>query len=242
MNSTIVVTTPAAVTALTTIDRMQQELRVTDDDSVLLGPKIDEASSDIAARCAASLRRETVTETIYPGQLRPNSNGDHYSRWQGDLGPNFGHHRGGRGGGALELRRRPVVSIASVILDDVLVPSGEYRIDGETGFLCRLTTDGYPCEWWFGKSLAVAYVAGYLLPGETGFDTDPYPLPPALQGAAVRLVSSFWASRGRDPTLRSEQLDGVASYTYWVGAVGAAGDLPPDVMSAIAPYQRIGLF
>lgn len=209
MNSTLAVTTPADVTALTTIERVKLELSITNsDDDDLLSAKIDDATSDIAVRVGPSLRRETVTETFYP-----------------DRGPGCADK--------LILRRWPVASIASVTVDDETVDSTEYRVDGETGLLYRLSTDGYPCRWLFYKSLAVGYTAGYLLPGEANRD-----LPPSLEAAAIELVGSYWASRGRDPAVMEEENVGVARFRYWVGAVGTVGDLPPGVMAKIAPFAK----
>jgi len=210
MNSTVAVTTPAEVTALSTLDRVKLELRITgSDDDALLEAKLGEASSDIALRCAPSLRRETLTEIFYP-----------------DRGPICLDK--------LLLSRWPVASIATVTLDDEVVDGDEYRVDGERGLLYRLSTTGYPSQWSFSKSLAIDYAAGYLLPGEDGRD-----LPPSLEAAAIDLVSSYWASRGRDPLLRREENVGVSRFDYWVGAVGASGNLPPGVMSKIEMFAPV---
>lgn len=220
MNSVIAVVTPAEVTALTTLERIKLELNINSDasDDLLLA-KIDEATSDIAMRCEPTLKRETVTETFYPD-------------------------RNGSCAEKLILRRYPVASISSVtvdgvalaeavIVDDVVTALAEYRVDGESGLLYRQTTAGYPRHWSFCQSIAVTYAAGYLLPGEANRN-----LPPSLEAACIELLSSYWASRGRDPTLRAEENVGVARFEYWIGAVGPAGDLPPGVMSKIRPYRK----
>lgn len=131
------------------------------------------------------------------------------------------------------LDRYPVVSITSVTVDDVLVDADEYRLDPDTGILYRLDTNGYPCTWTWVKSVVIVYVAGYLLPAEADRN-----LPYSIEGAAVDLVSSYWQSRGRDSTLRSENIPDVISREYWVGAVGAEGELPPSVVAKIAPFRR----
>ncbi len=63
-------------------------------------------------------------------------------------------------------------------------------------------------------------------------------LPPAIEGAVVALVSDYWASRGRDPTLRAETIPGVIERQFWVGAVGDPAMLPPRVLASIAPFRR----
>lgn len=208
MNSQLDITTPAEVTALTTLERVKLELRITDDaNDELLSAKINEASSDIAVRCRPSLKREGLTETFWPDHRGPHSSSD-----------------------VMILRRYPVASIASVTLDDVVLDPADYRVDTGSGMLYRLS-GGVPCRWWFGRTLVVVYTAGYLLPGQNNRD-----LPPALEAAAIELVAGYWVARGRDPALRSEEVFGVSRFDYWVGAIGEAGDLPPGVMSKIAPY------
>ncbi len=134
---------------------------------------------------------------------------------------------------SLLLYRTPVVSVTSVTVDDVLLDTTEYRIDNVTGELFRLDLSGYTCTWQWCKEITVVYVAGYLLPEEAGRT-----LPPAIEAGTLGLVQSFWFSRGRDPNVKEEDIPGVMRTAYWVGSVGQAGDLPPDVLRRIAPFRR----
>lgn len=131
------------------------------------------------------------------------------------------------------LNHDPVASVASVTVDDVAVDSAEYRLDAKAGILYRLDASGYPCAWSWCKDVVVVYTAGFELPGAESPD-----LPAALEAAAVELLTSYWTSRGRDPALRSEDIPGIGSASYWVGAVGESGELPPSVMSKISPFRR----
>jgi len=131
------------------------------------------------------------------------------------------------------LRRTPVVKIDSVTVDDIAFDPSEFRLDPEAGLLDRLSSGGIPCAWFFCKSAVVAYTAGFILPGASGRN-----LPPAIEGAVVALVSDYWASRGRDPTLRAETIPGVIERQFWVGAVGDPAMLPPRVLASIAPFRR----
>ncbi len=133
----------------------------------------------------------------------------------------------------LILNRWPVAAVASITVDGVAVDAAEYRMDDETGLLYRLDASGYPCVWSWCKEVVVVYTGGYLMPDETSPT-----LPASLEGAAIELVASYWLSRGRDPRVRSEAIPGLADVSYWVGAVGAAGDLPPSVVSKISPFRR----
>lgn len=206
MRSIVTVTTPPSVTKLTTVERVKAELSITGSgDDVLLGSKIEEASSDIDAHLGRTLARATLTQTIW----------------------NVGWAE------FIMLDRAPVASITSVTVDDVAVDADEYRLDSDTGILYHLDASGFPCGWWSCKSIVIVYVAGFLLPGESGRN-----LPPALESAAVELVASYWSNKGRDPTIKSERVDGLGQVDYWVGAVGEAGELPPSVVAKISPFRR----
>lgn len=131
------------------------------------------------------------------------------------------------------LRQYPGGSITSVTVDDVAVDSDEYRFDAETGLLYRLDTSGYPCTWSWCKDVVIVYSGGYEMPG-----SENPTLPASLQAACVLLMNSYWTARGRDPALRQEDIPGLGSASYWVGAVGESGQLPPEVMSRILPFRR----
>jgi hypothetical protein len=99
-----------------------------------------------------------------------------------------------------------------------------------------VSSDGIPCAWSFCKSVVVAYTGDFILPGESGRN-----LPPAIEGAVVALVSDYWASRGRDPTLRAETIPGVIERQFWVGAVGDPAMLPPRVLASLDPFRRLAV-
>lgn len=209
MNSTVAIITPADLTALTTLERAKLELGISGtDDDEILTAKIGEAGSDIVVRCEPALKRETVTETFYPD-------------------------RRGNSAEELALRRYPVAAVTTVTIDGLDLDAAEYRVNGEAGLLYRQTLDGCPRQWSCFRSIAVTYAGGYLLPGQDGRD-----LPPSLEAACIELLSSYWAAKGRDPTLKAEENVGVARFEYWIGTVGPAGDLPPGVMSKIGPYRK----
>jgi len=208
MYSIATITTAASATRLTTVERFKEETGITSNNNDgLLAKKIDEATSDIEAHLARTFCRETLTETFW---------GD--SDWAERL----------------VLARAPVVSITSITVDDVAVDASEVRLDAESGLLYRLDASGYPSFWTWCKSAVIVYVAGYLLPGESGRN-----LPPAVEAGALSLVSSYWQSRGRDPMVKSESVPGVMDVQYWVGSVGEAGELPPDVITKISPFRRV---
>lgn len=207
MRTITTVTTPPSATDLTTLTRVKLELDISGSGSDdILEAKIAEASSDIEAHLYRVLCRAGLTQ-----------------RFWGE--PGCAEY--------LVLGRHPVVTIASVTVDDVVISASEYRIDLDTGILYRLDAGGYPSSWFWCKDVVVVFTAGYLMPELTGHN-----LPAVLEAAAVDLVSSYWMSRGRDPLVKAEDIPGLGSTEYWVGAVGEAGQLPPGVVSKIVRFRR----
>lgn len=209
MRSIVTVASPASDTALTTLARVKLELNITVTAyDVVLQDKIDEASDDIEASLGFRVVRESAVETFWHEQY--------------DSFPD-----------CLVLDRTPVASIASIVVDGETYDVSRWRIDPNTGELFALDSNGYPCLWLFFKSIIVTYDGGYILPPATNSD-----LPKGIEGACIDLVSSFWAAKGRDPAVKSEEILGVISKQYWVGAVGEDGELPPSVVMKLAPYRR----
>lgn len=210
MRSILIVTQPAAEPyMLTSLERIKLEHDITVTTyDNLIEAKIKEAGSDIEAYLGFRVARETVRETFRP-----------------DGGAEIADY--------LILDRTPVASITSVVVDDVAVDAAEWEVDAATGLLHRLDSSGYPYVWEFCKSVVVVYAGGYALPDDTASDLEP-----AIEAAAVELVSQYWLSRGRDPLVKSEEIPGVMRTEYWVGAVGAAGELPPSVQSKISRFRR----
>jgi len=222
MRSVVTIVTPAASPVLlTTLSRVKGELDINDGakDEVLKA-KIAEASSDIQAAMGYRLPSEDVVVTFWHdhAELPIRSHG---GRW------------GNPNDTTLFLPRTPVTAIASVTVDDAPLDPSEWLLDPDAGLLDRLSTDGHPCAWWFCKSVVVACTAGFILPGNPGRTLD-Y----AVEGAVVALVTDYWRSRGRDPTLRARTIPGVIEEQYWVGAVGDPELLPPRVLASIAQFRR----
>src|SRR6185369_6043731 len=172
-----------------------------------LRERIASASATIAGHCNRVFIAETVRETFRAPFAR-----DELSSWD-----------------VIVLRRSPVVSIGSVIEDDVaLTVDADYEHEPATGFLYRLC-DGFRTSWRLRlcRSLVIEY--------EAGFAQDD-PKIASIREAALRLVRGAWIGRDRDPMVRSIEVPGVLSKTFWVGAVGEPGALPPDVELLIAPF------
>lgn len=202
---------------LTTLANVKSEINVTTNEfNAIITRKIAEASGDIIRALGFAVVSETVQETF----------------WHEAQGLFLGARLNGPD--TLFLRRTPITAITSVTLDDDVLDPSEYRLDGETGQLYRLDeTSGYPRAWWFCKSILVLYTGGYVLPGQQNAT-----LPPAIEGMTIDLVKDFWASRGRDPTLRSISIPGVSEKQFWVGSVGDPELLPPTILARLALLRR----
>jgi hypothetical protein len=68
---------------------------------------------------------------------------------------------------------------------------------------------------WPYASVVVQYTGGYILPGPATRT-----LPFALEDVAIKLIKSAYLERGRDSALRSYDIPGVVSKTFWVAGPG----------------------
>lgn len=130
------------------------------------------------------------------------------------------------------LRRTPVTSITSVVENGTtLVEDTDYEIDYDSGIMTRLSGD-YETRWSF-RTLVVTYAGGYDLLGT---------LPIAIEKATIVLVKQFRSAANRDPLLKSEEIPGVLTQTFWVGGTGdKSNGIPHEVETLIAPYRDIAV-
>lgn len=212
MRNIVTVTGANSDKMLTTLARVKLELDITGADSnrdMLLNLKILEASDDIEASLGFTVRKETVSQEFWFEN--------------GDVAPEY-----------LLLDRTPALTPTSITVDGVALDlnMSPFRLDPKTGQLFALC-NGFPSLWYFYKSIVVVYSGGYILPSESSSD-----LPNGIHGAAVELMSDYWLAKGRDPSVKSEEIPGVIRTDYWVGAVGETGELPPRVVMKLAPFRR----
>ncbi|HVI27618.1 hypothetical protein [Hansschlegelia sp.] len=126
------------------------------------------------------------------------------------------------------LERGPVASIASVTWNGGALSPAEFEVD--RGVVHRLSASGERFAWW-GSSLAVQYVAGFVLPGENGAD-----LPADVERAAILLVGAAFSTQSRDPLVKSEDVDGLGSISFWVP--GSRSMLAsPEAEQLLKPYR-----
>jgi hypothetical protein len=128
------------------------------------------------------------------------------------------------------LQRYPVSSIISVTADGSILASSSYEVDSDRGMLYQLS--GKARISWCYEELIINYVGGYdLLKGAN-------PLPDDVEKAALELVKAMYHASSRDPAVKSEEIPGVMSKTYYVGELSPDGPLPPLMVQYLEQYVR----
>lgn len=127
--------------------------------------------------------------------------------------------------GHIPLDRYLAPSITSVTVDGDTLDPADYEIDGS--LLYRLS-DGRRVAWRHGV-VVVLYEVGFDLPDDAPAD---------LQRAAMDMVATLHASRGRDPMLRSEEVEGIGSASYATPSAATAA-LSPSVQAMLAPWRTL---
>jgi hypothetical protein len=194
----VVVTSAATSHDLTTYGLVALELGLSDGDTSLqhkIGPLIPEVSSSISRFCGREFARQTYTETV-----------------------------AGHGSDTLLLTHGPVVSITSVSLNGTAITGSDYALVGNA--IYRLSGGLFGPTWAYTygyPTYTVVYVAGYILPGNSG-ET----LPPALRRIATKAVAHEHLNAGRDGTITSEKM-GDLSVTYG----GDGSGLPAHICKAL---------
>lgn len=221
----LTVITPAKARDLTTAANARADLGLptgapTDDQ---LKRFIAQASASAASFCRRTFGRETVRERFEIDWRR--------CRDEDAEG--------------LLLSRAPVVQIVSVKVDGLTLAPAAYELAEQPAhpvslFYLRHIVDGEPRAW-TGRTVTVGYEAGWLLPGEERGDpaeTTAPDLPPDVERAVVQLVGAAASASGRDMMVKSEDVEGVGSFSYYVQGANAA--LPhPEAEATLAQYRRM---
>jgi uncharacterized phiE125 gp8 family phage protein len=136
----------------------------------------------------------------------------------------------------------PVVAVTSVTVDGAELDEDAYEIadaengDEGSGLLYRSGDNDRRIPWAAGK-IVVAYQAGYVLPGVTGYD-----LPADVERACLDLCVRAWAARGRDPTLRGYENPDVERFTYTAtDSIDLRRGLPLPVAGLLDPYRMLAV-
>lgn len=127
----------------------------------------------------------------------------------------------------LVLSRWPIVEVTAVtVAGSAESPA---NVGGEdAGLLYRLDGSGRSIPWPPG-SIVVDYRVGYILPGDPNRT-----LPPDIERAALSLVKAWFHARGRDPSVKRDDVVGVGETEFFNAA---RSDLAPEAEALLAPYR-----
>lgn len=219
--------TSASKTALTTLAAVKIELDIDGgDEDDYLNQKILQVTDDILDYLNV-VRTTDGQRTIASQQLRETFNAAEYSISQLPatlmLSRGLGRHK-------LALSRFPVRSITSIVESGTTLTTDQYQLD-QNGILTRLS-NSVPVRW-ADAPIVVTYTAGWIMPGQTSRD-----LPYSIEGAVFEYINMVRSARGRDPLIKSENVNGILDTDYWVGQIGTDGSLPPSVAARLDRYRR----
>ena len=122
------------------------------------------------------------------------------------------------------LQRDLAPAITSVTVDGLALASADYELDG--ALLYRLDSSGYRTTWDAGIAI-ITYAAGYTQLTDLPFD---------VEAAAIEIGKALWAGRGRDPSVRSDAVQGVVNISYHDARDGHGG-LPAIAAEMLAPWR-----
>lgn len=125
----------------------------------------------------------------------------------------------------LQLARWPIVSVTSVVEDSVTLTAGtDYLVDATNGQITRLMSDGRPTPW-LPLLVTVVYVAGYAT------------VPADLEDGIIRMVTKRFLAKGRDPSLRQQNIPGVLEQSFWISTGSDSGNMTPDITDILDNYR-----
>lgn len=125
----------------------------------------------------------------------------------------------------LQLSRFPVKSVASVVENGAtLTKDVDFMVDADKGQLIRLDLNTYPRRW---DSLPI------VVQFDGGFDL----LPDDVTAAVIRMVVQRQNAYLRDPSLKSETVEGIGRTDYVVYDQSAAANMSADVVDLLDNYR-----
>jgi hypothetical protein len=135
----------------------------------------------------------------------------------------------------LMLARWPIVAVAAVSIEGIALDPADFIADKVAGILYRRGTTIRGEFWPAGESI-VEYQSGYVLPSETERT-----LPHDVERAAIMLVKNAFFAVARDPAVRSEDIEGVGTTTWFAASGSAIDGMPLEVQGLLASYRRQGI-
>lgn len=214
MKSILTTVTSPTYTDMTTLARVQEELELTASKAKKRVPNlIKDASALICDFCDRQFARTTVRQQ-FPVIVWP---------YPLTLMANPVLSR-------LRLLYVPVLSIVSATYNGTTVDTTQIQFNPDTGELYGI---GYFDD--------ITYVGGYDMPGDA---TQTNPLPREVERACIDTVSMLWfrgGKQGRDPMIKTDQVEKVGLTSYFNPSGGNQDSLPPSAVASLSRYQRVNI-
>lgn len=134
---------------------------------------------------------------------------------------------------ALRLRQYPATITGIVENGVTLDPAADFESDPSSGMVWRLAND---CRVrWTAAKIVVTYTGGY-----DSTNADHAADLSVLERAAISMIKLNYFARGRDPSLRSENvLSGLYAYTLFDPATPDGAGPYADAERWLAPYRKV---
>jgi hypothetical protein len=214
-NSITTTLTAAASYDLVLLADVQLELNISNEDSsqdAWLAKQITRSSRAVQSYCKRKFVVESLQDVI-------NLRMDNFP-WQLPNGVD-----------TLQLSAWPVGEVTSVVVNlgpsnfQTLTAGIDYELDAAAGQLTRLfSITTFPIQW-VAAPTTVQFSAGFS------------EIPDDVQLATLKLITSAFQARGRDPyTKRINQAGGIGEIEYWVPSQ-KEGDFTPDISELLDNYR-----
>ena|SRR5260221_603804 len=193
---------------LTTIDEVKDELSILDNSKdATLRRYITSASVAASQYCNRKFQAEQLQDEFWP-----------------DREP-FQYQLPG-GVDVLQLSRWPVIApIISVVENSIaLVENVDFRVNYDTGTLIGLDWNLYPRRW-CAWPIVAKFVGGFA------------DIPEDVEDAIIRMVTRRYASKGRDPNLKQQNVIGVLEQSWWISTGTESGNMSNDIADVLNNYR-----
>ena len=209
---------------ITTLLNVKTDCSIADGDpavDIFLQRKIRQASASISQYCNRQFALQRYQDVIRPDQS--------------GLPEGWINQQG-----AYQVAKLPLVEVVSIkdYQGNTLVAGTDYEVNLETGEIYKLSSAGFPIPW-PALRLTVEYWAGWTLPsGDPDGDNLLSITAPDVEDACIRLVKGAYLGKDRDPMLKTDEVAGVGSQTYWIPN-SPTGNFPPDVQDILDNYRML---
>lgn len=114
------------------------------------------------------------------------------------------------------------MTVSAVSVDGAALDASLFECEPMAGLLYRLDSDGERTHWTRGR-ITITASAGWA-------QAD---VPEVARQAVIRYVRERYDGDGRNTLLKSETVENVGEFAYWIGPTSKGDALPPDVVDSL---------